>query len=226
MNLWHVNLTNNSIQVCHDVYCTAVNHSIHSTRLWTGLNVAYVQYVNLICMRMCHYTANNRKVHPLQPLLGWPPFPCSIQGHLITPCSFKDLYLNQQQSEGFMPHSMSWLPIRGSNSCLSRWRFCHHWGVKSSQSRFPLGLSNAGSALRGMSVPWVLPPDLNRIIGVEWELLKWGITSFLAPNVPLQTPRAVHYLTTSCTYKFPCGTSKGNNFSTKIIQIILNLNLL
>lgn len=38
-----------------------------------------------------------------------------------------------------MPHSMSWLPIRWSNSCLSRQGFCHHWGVKC-QSRFPRSL--------------------------------------------------------------------------------------
>lgn len=36
-----------------------------------------------------------------------------------------------------MPRSLSWLPIRWSNSCLSRQGFCHHWGVKC-QSRFPL----------------------------------------------------------------------------------------
>lgn len=41
-------------------------------------------YVNFICMRMCHYTANNRKVQPPKAAPRLAPFLCSIQGHLIT----------------------------------------------------------------------------------------------------------------------------------------------
>lgn len=100
---------------------------------------------------------------------------------------FEDLYLNQQQSAGFMPYSMSWLPIRWSNSCLSRQGFCHHWGVKC-QSRFLLSLSNVGWYSVGHVSALGIASRLNCIIRVDWKLLWWGLTSFLALTMPLQTP--------------------------------------
>lgn len=83
-----------------------------------------------------------------------------------------------------MPHSMSWLPIRWSNSCLSRRGFCHHWGVKC-QSRFPpRGCGHVGAL--GVA------SGLNSIIRVEWS--RYGEGSH--PPGLLTVQRDGRYLTT------------------------------
>lgn len=99
-----------------------------------------------------------------------------------------------------MPHSMSWLPIRWSNSCLSRRGFCHHWGVKC-QSRFPpRGCGHVGAL--GVA------SGLNSIIRVEWS--RYGEGSH--PPGLLTVQRDGRYLTT------PHSTSIQNHLVKKTTQ--------
>lgn len=68
-----------------------------------------------------------------------------------------------------MPHSMSWLPIRWSNSCLKRQGAFVITEVKC-QSRFPPSLYNAAWGSVGHGSTLGVASRLNCIIKVNWEL--------------------------------------------------------